>query len=55
MGKLLEVFPALAGLTHIGTLPTEREEELQSRAGVFEKGTKSGTGGFESLGSVIKN
>lgn len=51
MGKLLEVFPALAGLTHIGTLLME----LESRAGGFETGTKSGTGGFESLGSVIKN
>lgn len=50
--KLLETFLALSGFGHIGTC---RRESGGGGRNQVQAGTKSGTKGFESLASVIKN
>lgn len=50
--KLLETFLALSGFGHVGTC---RHEPGGGGRNQVQAGTKSGTKGFESLASVIKN
>jgi len=54
--KLLEIFPALAGFgtSHPADVSLEEEAGEQGQES-FQASTKSGSNGFESLGSIIKN